>query len=167
MATREEIREGVAEVLSFPHEELEWEEMSEHTKEGYRKEALILSRYLHSRGVVIKVDRELPYKWREFTRTHRYRPYREFTTHALSNKFDKMFGYIQRYQCMGEANDLYEKPERYIVYLGDIDFALSDISRTTLRKAKEYLLDKFLSSKDNPDNDIPVGYEAVEPLIEE
>ena len=59
---REEIRENLAEVLSFSHEpdEPEWAEMDEHKKTGYRNEALNILSYLHSQGVVIKVDRELP-----------------------------------------------------------------------------------------------------------
>ena len=50
-------------VAEFPvHEpdEPEWAEMDEHKKTGYRKEALIVMNYLHSQGVVIKVEDWLP-----------------------------------------------------------------------------------------------------------
>ena len=58
MTKQEEIRENLAEVLSFSHEpdEPEWAEMDEHKKRGYRNESLNILSYLHSQGVVIKVE---------------------------------------------------------------------------------------------------------------
>ena len=49
--TREKLREDVAEVLSFSHVDEEWEDLSEHSKVGYRNEATILLSYLHSQGI--------------------------------------------------------------------------------------------------------------------
>ncbi len=122
--------------------------------------------YLHSQGVVIRQVRELPYKWEEIKREHRYRPCKEFTTYALRNKFGKMFGYVQKYQSI-TGYKCFEEPERYIVYLGDEEWAHSHQSKPTLEEAKQMLIELFLASKDNPDNEIPADYVAVAPLREE
>ncbi len=169
MSKQEEIREGIKERIgnaliaigcgegSCPHAEMKALEVQERCLDE------ILD-YLHSQGVVIKIESELPYKWDEFTRKHSYRPYKEFTTYTLSNKYGKMFGYIQTYQSLTgykcfESND-------YSIYLGNAEWANSYKSVPTLEKAKGMLLELFLESKDNPDNEIPVGYIKVGPLID-
>ena len=58
--TREEIREGLAEVLSFSQLfDTEWNDMEESAKQLYEKQATIVLSYLHSQGVVIKVGNGL------------------------------------------------------------------------------------------------------------
>lgn len=125
---------------------------------------------LHSQGVVIKVERELPYKWGEITRKHSYSPYSEFTIYTLSNKYDKMFGYIQKYQSL-TGYECFKREDgdkgAYEIYLGGAEWAHIDGSASTLEEGKGILLGQFLESKDNPDNEIPTGYVKVEPLIKE
>ncbi len=67
-AKQEKIREGMAEYLwenrvgetTASDWADTWVELPEMNKEGYREDAGAFMIYLHSQGVVIKVDRELP-----------------------------------------------------------------------------------------------------------
>ena len=68
MTRREEIREGVAKNIFLKQRTSDdyiyrrpcWEELGASAKKPFYKEADGISRFLHSQGVVIKVDRELP-----------------------------------------------------------------------------------------------------------
>jgi len=143
MTKQEKIRKGIEEYTDYP---------------------AALWAYLHENGLVIKVDRELPYKWKEITREHSYHPHKKFTTYALTSKYGTMFGYVQQYQSL-TGYKCFEDQKYFIIYLGNEERAHSDSSAPTLEEAKAVLLKKFLLSKDNPDNDIPAGYVAVGPLI--
>ncbi len=59
MTKQEEIREGIAKGLAHC-DIIEWEELTNENKQHYLSEADRIRNYLHSQGVVIKVDRELP-----------------------------------------------------------------------------------------------------------
>ena len=56
-ARQEKVREDLAEVLFFSHEDIEWGDMTEHSKAGYRKEALIILSFLSSSNAML-VDKE-------------------------------------------------------------------------------------------------------------
>jgi len=56
-ARQEKVKEDLAEVLSFSHEDIGWEDMTEHSKAGYRKEALIILSFLSSSNAML-VDKE-------------------------------------------------------------------------------------------------------------
>jgi len=56
-ARQEKVKEDLAEVLSFSHEDIGWEDMTEHSKAGYRKEALIILSFLSSSNVML-VDKD-------------------------------------------------------------------------------------------------------------
>ncbi len=60
MATREEIREGVAKELARQDDELIWGHIKAESQAVFLFEANQILSYLHSQGVAIKVERELP-----------------------------------------------------------------------------------------------------------
>ena len=74
MATREEIREGIAKILHVIHEVdlskrgLPTLDITEDLKiDSFHPSANAIMQYLHSQGVVFKVERELPFVTSSFT----------------------------------------------------------------------------------------------------
>ena len=61
MSKQEEIREGIArELFNFNNPYEEWNKMSQQTHDIFRGRAGRLLSYLHSQGVAIKVEKDIP-----------------------------------------------------------------------------------------------------------
>ena len=69
MSKQQEIIEGMAECIYYSCYDrqlilgLRWDVLSPETKRPYINIAELQLKYLHSQGVVIKVDRKLPSRW--------------------------------------------------------------------------------------------------------